>query len=69
MIGVYIVLSLIFGCGAYLIFSGSILPTVIQNFPMGIVIANIICGVILVLFSFALTLCAIKDKNNKHENF
>lgn len=63
MIGVYIILSLIFGAGVYLVMSSAMLPTIIQDFPLGIVIANIIFGVILILFSFSLVICAIHDKN------
>lgn len=63
MIGIYIILSLIFGAGVYLIMSGAILPTIIQDFPLGIVITNIIFGTILILFSFSLVICAIHDKN------
>ena len=68
MIGVYIILSLIFGAGVYLVMSGAMLPTIIQDFPLRIVITNIIFGVILILFSFALTLCAIHDKNTHYND-
>lgn len=68
MIGVYIILSLIFGAGVYLVMSGAMLPTIIQDFPLGIVIANIIFGVILILFSFSLLICAIHDKNIHHKD-
>ena len=68
MIGVYIILSLIFGAGVYLIMSGAMLPTIIQDFPLGIVIANIIFGTILILFSFSLVICAIHDKNIHHKD-
>ena len=68
MIGVYIILFLIFGAGVYLVISGAMLPTIIQDFPLGIVITNIIFGVILIFFSFSLTLCAIHDKNIHHND-
>lgn len=68
MIGVYIILSIFFGAGLYLIMSGAILPTIIQDFPLGIVIANIIFGVILIFFSFSLVLCAIHDDNINHKD-
>lgn len=68
MIGVYIILSLIFGAGVYLIMSGAMLPTIIQDFPLGIVITNIIFGTILILFSFSLVICAIHDKNIHHND-
>ena len=68
MIGVYIILSLIFGAGVYLIMSGAMLPTIIQDFPLGIVITNIVFGVILILFSVSLVICAMHDENTHHKD-
>lgn len=58
---VFIVLFLIFGIGLYLIIAGSILPFVLPAFPIGITIANIAFGVMLILYSIALITVAIAD--------
>lgn len=51
---VFILMTLIFGIGIYLIATGSLLPFVIADFPVGITITNIILGVILIVFSLGM---------------
>lgn len=61
MVLVLILMSLIFGIGLYLVISGSILPFILIDFPIGITIANIILGAILMLFSLGMTLIAVTE--------
>ena len=51
---VFILMTLIFGIGLYSVITGSILPFVIADFPVGITITNIILGVVLIIFSLGM---------------
>lgn len=51
---VFVLMTLIFGIGLYSVITGSLLPFVIADFPVGIAITNIILGVILIVFSLGM---------------
>ena len=51
---VFVLMTLIFGIGLYSVITGSLLPFVVVDFPVGITITNIILGVILIVFSLGM---------------
>ena len=51
---VFVLMTLIFGIGLYSVITGSLLPFVVDDFPVGITITNIILGVILIVFSLGM---------------
>lgn len=51
---IYILMTLIFGIGLCSVITGSLLPFVVADFPVGITITNIILGVILIAFSLGM---------------
>lgn len=51
---VFVLMTLIFGIGLYSVITGSLLPFVIADFPVGITITNIILGVVLIVFSLGM---------------
>ena len=53
-------MTLIFGVGSYLVVTGSLLPFVVVNFPIGVTITNIIIGITLILFSLGMVLIGTK---------
>ena len=55
-----IIMTLIFGVGSYLVITGSLLPFVLANFPIGITITNIIIGSVSILFSLGMVLIGTK---------
>lgn len=55
-----IIMTLIFGVGSYLVITGSLLPFIVADFPIGITITNNIIGIISILFSLGMVLIATK---------
>ena len=49
---VFVLMTLIFGIGLYSVITGSLLPFVIADFPVGITITNIILGIVLFIVAF-----------------
>lgn len=55
-----IIMSLIFGIGIYLVITGSLLPFIVVDFPIGITITNNIIGIVSILFSLGMVLIGVK---------
>lgn len=60
-----IIMTLIFGVGSYLVITGTILPFIVADFPIGITITNNIIGIVSILFSLGMVLIGVKVENEQ----